>query len=348
MKADSTVEIAQQLGADRVIDPPGSLPQPAARLDASGPCRPYEIEVSVERLCLDSTSHRQIREEAAADAGAMAARIIEIVAARGKLHNPETDSGGVLLGTVGEVGERVSEPPETGTRVATLASLTLTPLRLERVTRLHPDSAQVEVEGTAYIFDRAPWAPLPDDLPPATALDLFDVCAAASHTRALVAGVETVCVLGAGHAGTLALAAVRDAAPGATLVAVDVDEAAVARATDLGLADIGVATDLRDPVGALEALRAAGAPPADLTVVVVNATGCEPGAILLTADDGTVLFFSMATSFSAVALTADGLSSSATMVVGTGYAPDRGAYALDLVRGSPALREAMGAGDGVL
>ena len=112
----------------------------------------------------------------------------------------------------------------------------------------------------------------------------------------------TVYVLGAGHAGKLALAAARDVAPEATLVAVDVDEAAVERTTDLGLADIGVATDLRDPVGALESVRAAGAPPADLTVVVVNATGCEPSAILLTEDEGTVLFFSMATSFSAVAL----------------------------------------------
>ena len=67
-------------------------------------------------------------------------------------------------------------------------------------------------------------------------------------------------------------------------------------------------------------------------MVVVNATGCEPAAILLTADEGTVLFFSMATSFSAAALTSDGLSSSARMVIGTGYAPDRGAYALELVR----------------
>ena len=65
--------------------------------------------------------------------------------------------------------------------------------------------------------------------------------------------------------------------------------------TELGLCDIGVTADLRDPLAALEAVRAAGAAPADLTVVVVNATRCEPTAILLTADGGTVLFFSMAT-----------------------------------------------------
>jgi L-erythro-3,5-diaminohexanoate dehydrogenase len=262
------------------------------------------------------------------------------------MHNPATDSGGVLLGTVRAVGESVTSPPEVGTRVVTLASLTLTPLRLEGVTALDPSSAQVDVSGTAYICDRAPWAELPDDIPLAAALDVFDVCSAASHTRELAPGSRSICVLGAGHAGTLALGAARDAAPDAQLTIVDVDESAVARATALGLADIGVATDLRDPIGALHAVRAAGSAPADLTVVVVNGPGCEPAAILMTTDQGTALFFSMATSFSAVALISDGLSSSAKMVVGTGYAPDRGAYALDLVRRMPALAEAMGATNG--
>ena len=75
--------------------------------------------------------------------------------------------------------------------------------------------------------------------------------------------------------------------------------------------------------------------------VVVNATGCEPTAILLTAQRGTVLFYSMATRFQTAALTADGQSSDITMIVGNGFAPDCGAYALDLYRRNPALREAF-------
>jgi L-erythro-3,5-diaminohexanoate dehydrogenase len=148
-------------------------------------------------------------------------------------------------------------------------------------------------------------------------------------------------VLGAGHAGKLALAAARDAVEDGTLVAVDVDEQAVGRVVELGLCDIGVAADLRNPLAALEAVRAAGAPPAHLTVVVVNATGCESTAILLTADEGTVLFFSMATSFSAAALAADGIGTHARMLIGSGYSPDGGRYALELIRRMPGLREAL-------
>jgi L-erythro-3,5-diaminohexanoate dehydrogenase len=343
MKAGALLEdVREQLGADRVTEPRGALPQPAARLDPSGPVRPHEFEVAVERLCLDSTSHRNLHERADGDRERMAARIGEIVESRGKMHNPETESGGVLLGTVTAVGERYGSPPAVGDRIVTLGSLTLTPLRLDAIKRLDPGSPQVEVAGTAYVAERAAWAPVPADLPLSAALDIYDVCAAASQIRALAPTAGTVCVLGVGNAGKLGLAAARDVMEDGTLVAVDVDAGEVDRVGALGLCDIAVSADLRDPVGALEVVRSAGAPPADLTVVVVNATGCEPAAILLTADGGTVLFFSMATSFSAAALAADGISTSARMVIGSGYSPDRGAYALELVRGSAALREAFG------
>ncbi len=175
-------DIRQQLGADRVLDPLGALPQRAERLDPSGPVRPYELEVAVERLCLDSTSLRNIRERAAGDVDRMVARVIEIVESRGKMHNPETESGGVLLGTVTAVGERYQSPPARGDRIATLASLTLTPLRLDSVRSLDPGSPQIEVSGTAYVCDRAAWAPVPEDLPLARALEIYDVCAAASQS----------------------------------------------------------------------------------------------------------------------------------------------------------------------
>jgi L-erythro-3,5-diaminohexanoate dehydrogenase len=342
MKTEHAPEIVQQLGADRVIAPAGALPQPAERVDASGPVRPYEFEVDVERLCLDSTSFRNIRERSDGDPARMADRILEVVAQRGKMHNPETDSGGVALGTVTAVGELYGDPPEPGQRIVTLASLTLTPLRLTEVVRIDPADPQVEVRGTAYVCDRSAWGPVPEDLPLETVLAVYDVYGAGSLTKELVSAGDVVCVLGAGHAGKVALAAARDAGAG-TLVAADVDPEAVALVERLSLCDVGVATDVRDPLAALGALREAGAPPADLTVVVVNATRCEPTAIALTKDTGTVLFFSMATTFSTAALTADGMSSGARLLIGNGYTPDVGAYALDLVRSTPALREALGA-----
>ncbi len=343
MREEGTAGLQRWLGADRVIAPRGRLPQPAERLDPGGPLRAAELEIAVERLCLDSTSMRELRERCGPDPAAIAARIEEIVAARGKMHNPATGSGGVLLGTVAAVGAGYPDPPEPGTAIVALASLTLTPLRLESVDRVDPGSPLVEVTGTAYLPASAPWGPLPEEIDAAIAIALYDVYGAGSHTRELTPPGGTVCVLGAGHAGKLALAAARDAGAG-TVVAVDVDGAALERLAALGLCDTAVSADLRDPLAAVAAVREAGAPAADLTVVVVNASGCETAAILLTGDAGTVLFYSMATSFQTAALSADGISRDVRMLIGNGFAPDRGGYALDLFRRDPALREALAPG----
>ena len=78
--------------------------------------------------------------------------------------------------------------------------------------------------------------------------------------------------------------------------------------------------------------------PADVTVVCVDVPGCEGGAILATAPGGTVIFFSMATSFSAAALGAEGLAADVTMLVGNGYVPGHAEQALSLLRSDAGVR----------
>ena len=73
-------------------------------------------------------------------------------------------------------------------------------------------------------------------------------------------------------------------------------------------------------------------------VVCVDVPGCEHGAILSTAEGGTVIFFSMATSFTAAALGAEGLAADVTMVIGNGFSTGHADYALDLFRATPAVR----------
>jgi L-erythro-3,5-diaminohexanoate dehydrogenase len=335
--------LIEGLGTQRVLEPAGALPQAAIRLDATLPMQSYEIEVGVDTLCLDSTSFRQLVESSDRDPTKVGEAIRRIVAERGKMHNPVTGSGGVLTGTVRAVGETHPDPPSIGSRIVPLASLTLIPLRLEAVVGVDPGSPHVPVTGIAYLPSSVPWALHPEDISPDVALTVLDVCNAASQTRSLIGGeTRTVLVLGGGHAGLIALAAARDSLPaGARLVLMDTDERVLTRATDLDLCDVALRVDLRDAVEALRRLEEAGLPRADLTVVVVNATDCEAAAILLTAGNGTVLFFAMATSFTKAALGSDGLASTARMLIGSGYAPDRGAYALELVRRDERLQRAL-------
>jgi L-erythro-3,5-diaminohexanoate dehydrogenase len=96
--------------------------------------------------------------------------------------------------------------------------------------------------------------------------------------------------------------------------------------------------DARDPVALAAAVEDALGGPADVTVVCVDVPGCEHGAILATADGGTVIFFSMATSFSAAALGAEGLAADVTMLVGNGYVPGHADFAMNLLRSDAAVR----------
>ena len=141
---------------------------------------------------------------------------------------------------------------------------------------------------------------------------------------------------GAGKSVSLALAAARRSGAGRTIGVVPHEqEATLLR--EAALADEVVVADARDPLALRVAVTGAGGP-ADVTVVCVDVPGCEGGAILSTAPRGTVIFFSMATSFSAAALGAEGLAADVTMLVGNGYVPGHAAYAIDLLRTSDGVR----------
>ena len=93
------------VGMHRVVDPAGAaLPQAALVLDAGGDLWPDEVRIDVETLNLDAASFRQLSEKHAGNGDAVRAEVLDIVAPRGKMQNPVTGSGGMLIGTVAMVG----------------------------------------------------------------------------------------------------------------------------------------------------------------------------------------------------------------------------------------------------
>jgi L-erythro-3,5-diaminohexanoate dehydrogenase len=334
------------VGLHRVLEPSGAdgpvcLPQAASRLDNRPDIGPDEVRILVQRLNLDAASFRQLREKHGGDGDAVRAEVVEIISTRGKMQNPVTASGGMLIGTVDAVGPDSPLGLSPGDRVATLVSLTLTPLAItDDLARWDGLSEQVPCDGHAILFARSIAAVLPDDLDAELALAVLDVCGAPALTARVVGRYEhpSLAVIGAaGKSGSLSLAAARQAGAGRTvgIVPVAAERAALEAA---GLADVVALADARDPVALAAAVTGALGRAADVTVVCVDVPGCEHGAILATADGGTVVFFSMATSFAAAALGAEGLAADVTMLIGNGYLPGHADYALDLLRKEPAVR----------
>lgn len=330
------------IGLARVLEPEGVLPQAAQRLDATGPLHPDEIAIDVERLNIDAASFTQIHTKHGGDPDAIRAEVLEIIRTRGKMHNPVTGSGGMLIGTVAEVGPESTLGLKVGDKVATLVSLTLTPLRIDDDLRDWDGAEeQIPCKGRAILFGRTIAAKLPDDLSAEEALAVMDVCGAPALTSRWVHKCEAdrpiVAVIGgAGKSGCLSLAAAKDA--GAETIGIVPFQAEFDALTVAGIADHVVMADARDAVALSSAIIDTVGREADLTVVCVNVPGCEGGAILSTVQGGTIIFFSMATHFAAAALGAEGLASDVTMLIGNGYVPGHADFALDVYRRHDGVR----------
>lgn len=329
------------VGLHRVLATAGALPQAAERLDDSPEVGADEVRLRVERLNLDAASFRQLVTKHDGDGEAVRREVLDIVASRGKMQNPVTGSGGMLVGVVDEVGPESPLGLVVGTRVASLVSLSLTPLRItDGLARWDGRAEQVPADGHAILFGRSIAAVLPDDLPAELAMAVLDVCGAPALTARVVGTYDspTVAVIGAaGKSGSMSLAAARRAGARRTVGIVPV-QAEADLLEGAALADEVRLADARDPVALSRAVEDGLGAPADVTVVCVDVPGAEHGAILSTADRGTVVFFSMATSFSAAALGAEGLAADVTMLIGNGYLPGHAGYAMDLLRTAPGVR----------
>lgn len=340
----SGAERSCALGSHRVLEPAGALPQAAWRLDAAPNVHPNEILCDVEALNIDSASFRQIVDASGGVETRVAAHVLALVAERGKHHNAVTGSGGMFIGRVREIGAALAPACELvpGDRIASLVSLTLTPLRIEAIDRIDMTSGRIWIRGTAVLFASGLYAKLPEDLPDDVALAVLDVAGAPAQVRRLARRGQTVAVLGAdGKSGLLACAQARECVGSAgRVVGIGPDRTTTGARLllECGYVDAFIEADARDAFAILAAVPGALPTLADLTVNCVNVGGTELASILLTKDEGTVYFFSMSTSFTAAALGAEGVGKDVTMIVGNGYAKGHAATALQTLRDRPRLR----------
>ena len=322
---------AHPLGTHRVIEPAGAMPQSAWKIDNTPIARENEILCDVEVLNIDSASFKQIADACDGDAERIKTHVLDIVAQRGKMHNPVTGSGGMFIGS----------RTDTGERIASLVSLSLTPLNIETITNIDVATGRIWVRAKAILFESGLWAKLPSDIDENVALAVLDVAGAPAQVKRLVQPGQTVVIIGAdGKSGMLscAQAKVRTGNSGRVIgIGPFADSPTAKLLQDAGLVDDYIVADARDTLGMSEAVAAIAPGLGDVVINCVNVPNTELASILCTKDDGTVYFFSMSTSFTAAALGAEGVGKDVTMIVGNGYAKGHAETALQTLRDNPAI-----------
>ena len=156
-------------GTHRVIEPKGVLTQAAWKVD-NDMSKVYsnEIVCDVTSLNIDSASFTQISDACGGDEKKIGEMILGIVAERGKQQNPVTGSGGMFKGVVAHIGEDLKNKPgfdlKEGDKIVSLVSLSMTPLKIEKILAIHKDIDRVDIVGKAILFESALYAKMPEDM----------------------------------------------------------------------------------------------------------------------------------------------------------------------------------------
>jgi L-erythro-3,5-diaminohexanoate dehydrogenase len=331
-------------GIHRVISPEGVLTQAAYKIDNDmDKLYSNEIICDVISLNIDSASFTQIEEACNKDPEKIKEMIMSIVGERGKMQNPVTGSGGMFIGKVAYIGEDLKDRDlKVGDKIASLVSLSMTPLKIEEIKEIHMDIDRVDVVAKAVLFESAIYAKLPDDMSEALALAALDVAGAPAQAAKLVKPGDSVLVLGAaGKSGILCCyEAMKRVGPTGRVVALVRRESQISMLMDLGVCHEVIIASATAPVDVLDkALAANGGREYDLSISCVNIENTEMSCILPVRDGGTVYFFSMATSFTKAALGAEGVGKDVNMIIGNGYTKDHAEITLHELRESKAIRE---------
>ncbi|MFH0799466.1 MAG: L-erythro-3,5-diaminohexanoate dehydrogenase [Pseudomonadota bacterium] len=331
-----------RFGRHRVIAPDGALPQAATKLDNSLPIYDDEILIDVKTLNIDSASFRQMREAAGGKPEGIARQVLENVKNMGKQQNPVTGSGGMLLGTVAEIGPRYSNSAgvEAGDSICTLVSLTLTPLAIDRIEAVH-DSEQIDIEGKAVLFDSGVLAKIPDDIDLNVCLALLDVAGAPPQAARLAKAGDVVYIVGAGKSGILCAATIREKlGKNCRIIVSATRKESVESMKALGTADECFIANALNPAETMDMVEAAtGGEMCNLVINTANVEGTELASVLACRQGGKVYFFNMATNFQKAALGAEGVGMDVEMIIGNGYAPGHAEFTLDLYRRNAVVKK---------
>ena len=331
-------------GTHRVLKPKGSLPQPAIKISNDMEIYDNEILIDVDYLNIDSASFIQLKEEANGDIEKIKLKIIEIVKERGKMQNPITGSGGMLIGNVEKIGDALKDKInlEIGDKIATLVSLSLTPLRINKILNINSDIDRVEIDGKAILFESGIYAKLPKDMENILALAILDVAGAPAQVKNLVKSGNSVLVLGAtGKSGLMcSLMAKKMVGKDGKVIGQARNEKRAEFLKSTEFCHEVIVADVLNPIDVLnKTLEINNGKEVDISINCLSIPNTEMSSILPVKEGGIVYFFSMATSFTKAALGAEGIGKDVKMLIGCGYAKNHAQIALDLVRESDTLRK---------
>lgn len=335
-----------KFGINRTIEPKGSLPQPAWKLDNTMELRSNEILIDVKIINLNLVNFNAILEETNFQEERMKSRIMDIIEERGKLHNPVTGTGGILYGRVLEMSEGYPNNYniKVGDEIVSLGSMTLLPIKLDKIKAINFEIAQLEVEGKCILYANSPIIKKPKDLPLELVVSALDEAGAPSRTYQIVKENQNILIIGAnGKIGLLCAYAAKDRLHGTgRLVGIVKSEKSKEQLEKYNIYDevLQIDATYTSAFYDLES-KDKNMGKYDIVINCVNSPNTEMGSLLSVKDKGIIYFASLSSDYKLTSLTAEGIGKEISIIPYTGFLEGHADYALSLVRKSKQLQELL-------
>lgn len=307
-------------GINRVIEPKGSMPVTAWKLDNSRAITRREARLRLTRVHIERDSFQQICSECGFDKAKVMGRILDIVGRRGKLHNPFTNSGGTFYGQLEEMGEHYQQHTscKIGDEVIVCTSATGMPLHLDRIKEIDYNYGDILVEGYAILFESSSVFPRPEGLSINYTIAALDEASTFETINSKVEKGMTVMLIGKDiittmfYAGSLKhslenqvrILAVMDADQGSLGIASEEEAGQLLSC----YVDKLIITDITRPLDAYEEVFRYEKKLVDMTVNTEDLSGSETLTVLMTAPGGSIFFTSLENGYSTAVLIAESMA----------------------------------------
>ena len=307
----------ERFGIQRVMEPEGAVPVTSWKMDNSRAISSVEARISLNRLHIEKSSFQQICNQCGYNESKMIQRFKDIVDKRGKLHNPFTETGGMIYGTIEEMGADFEKerPYKKGDDFLCLVTMTAIPIYIEEIEEIDFNYGQLKVKGYAIIFqDTAAYKEeITGDIRYTMAAleeagSLFGIYNAAKN-------IENTIVIGKDIISALLYSSVIRKAAGNNKynlhILMDYDSYGsvpeeIVEKVLLEYADSVYFTDVRNAIGSYREIGSKTGP-ADLVINCEDKTGTETLSIFLCKNNGTVYFTNMSNNYSASILIAESM-----------------------------------------
>lgn len=337
-------------GLDRVIAPKQVFPASAWELDNSSELKPGEMRVSLRKVHVESTSFKQICQEATNDEDLIKEKIKDIVIRRGKLHNPVTDTGGLFYGVVEEISKDYDNAKglKVGDEVICNSSLAGVPLYINTITSIDENYPQFEADGYAICLPGVPVVKKPEGMPIELLMFVLNESGTIYKVGREAVGKHRFAVIGNNMLMNLIYGyAIRNAAgPDAEILCIfDRNTEVMMEGKDIEELSKQVFTqvsyhNLMKPVTCLKSFR--NYPSMDMVVNCADIPGSETISVMATRSGGTVVFANFISNYNMALYVTEAISRDIRITSAEGYLEEYDEYDFDIVRGvAPYIQDSL-------